>query len=199
MNTINPFRLLQSSLLLSVVLTASPLQPAELEIEAVSLSKSDLPRDFPFQVLTSGFAILKVTLKNPSQDTASFDPDQLSLRTRGRKRVKRALPTDITPKLMRFYRGTQRGVRGEVYSGRRRPYPGEMERAPTVEPGRSPGPVAADTATRLRSILEQYELQPTNLEPGASVEGYFYLKSKKHGRKLSGYQLHLDRQTTAIP
>ena len=100
---------------------------------------------------------------------------------------------DIAPKLMKYYRGSQRGIYGEGYAGGR-PTTQEWEQAPTVEPGKSPGTVSASVGGSLRAVLEHYQIQEVNLAPGETVEGFFYLKSKTSGGKLSGSSLRFQNQ-----
>jgi hypothetical protein len=96
---------------------------------------------------------------------------------------------------MKYYRGSQRGIYGEGYSGGR-PTTQEWEQVPTVEPGRSSGTVSVGVGTSLRAVLEHYQVQEVNLAPGETAEGFFYLKSKKSGGKLSGSSLRLQNQVS---
>ncbi len=77
------------------------------------MKRSELPDDFPFQVLNEGFAILKLKMENRSSEAWTFRPEEVEVFERGGKKLDRAIPTDIAPKLMKYYRGSQRGIYGE--------------------------------------------------------------------------------------
>ena len=182
-------------LLISLVLLSAPPQVEEITFTVSSVKRSDLPDDFPFQTLDVGFAVLKLKMENLSSQAWTFRPEEVEVFEGGGKKLDRAVPTDIAPKLMKFYRGSQRGIYGEGYSGGR-PTTQEWERVPTVEPGRSPGTVSAGVGGSLRAVLEHYEVQEVELAPGETAEGFLYLKSKKSGGKLSGSSLRFQNQVS---
>lgn len=183
------------ALLISVLLLASTPQVQEITFDVFSLKRSDLPDDFPLQVLDVGFAVLKLKVRNGSAGTWTFHPAALQVFERGGKKLDRAIPTEITPKLMKFYRGGQLDISGEGYYGRR-PTPQEQQRVPTVEPGARTGTVSATLGSRLRAILEHYEVKPVDVAPGQTWEGFLYLKSKKTGSRLSGSSLRFENQVS---
>ncbi len=182
-------------LLISLVLLSAPPQVEEITFTVSSVKRSDLPDDFPYQTLDVGFAVLKLKMENLSSQAWTFRPKDVEIFEGGGKKLDRAVPTDIAPKLMKFYRGTQRGIYGEGYSGGR-PTTQEWEQVPTVEPGRSPGTVSAGVGGSLRAVLEHYQVQEVNLGPGETAEGFLYLKSKKTGGKLSGGSLRIQNQVS---
>jgi len=182
-------------LLISLLLLSATPQVEEIGFTVSSVKRSELPDDFPFQVLNEGFAILQLKMENRSSEAWTFRPEEVEVFEGKGKKLDRALPTDIAPKLMKYYRGSQRGIYGEGYAGGR-PTTQEWEQAPTVEPGKSPGTVSAGVGSSLRAVLEHYQVQEVNLAPGESAEGFFYLKSKKSGGKLSGSSLRFQGQVS---
>ncbi len=182
-------------LLISLVLLSAAPQVEEITFTVSSVRRSDLPDDFPFQVLNEGFAILKLKMENRSSEAWTFRPEEVEVFEGKGKKLGRAIPTDIAPKLMKYYRGSQRGIYGEGYSGGR-PTAQEWEQVPTVEPGRSSGTVSVGVGGSLRAILEHYQVQKVTLAPGETAEGFFYLKSKKSGGKLSGSSLRFQNQVS---
>ncbi len=183
------------ALLISLVLLSAPPQIEEIAFTVSSVKRSDLPDDFPYPTLDLGFAVLKLQMENRSSEAWTFRPEEVEVFEGGGKKLDRAVPTDIAPKLMKFYRGSQRGIYGEGYSGGR-PTTQEWEQVPTVEPGRRSGTVSAGVGGRLRAALEHYQVQKVELSPGETAEGFFYLKSKKTGGKLSGSSLRFQNQVS---
>jgi len=97
-------------LLISLVLLSAAPQVEEISFTVSSVKRSDLPDDFPFQVLNEGFAILKLKMENRSSEAWTFRPEEVEVFEGGGKKLDRAVPTDIAPKLMKYYRGSQRGI-----------------------------------------------------------------------------------------
>ena len=182
-------------LLISLLLLSAAPQVEEIAFTVSSVKRSELPDDFPFQVLHEGFAILNLQMENRSSEAWTFHPEEVEVFEPKGKKLDRAVPTDIAPKLMKFYRGSQRGIYGEGYSGER-PTTQEWEQVPTVEPGVSSGTVSVGVGSSLRAVLEHYQVQEVNLAPGETAEGFFYLKSKKSGGKLSGSSLRFQGQVS---
>ena len=181
-----------------------------------SLRKKDLPRGFPFQVFQEGFAILGISVRNDSSADFHLDPEVMEARNHKKKPIKRARSTDITPKIMKYHRAGQMGTPGGIYSEGTSPgqdprYGGQdprygrganRTRGRTVDiggGGSQPGVVNAGEAQKVKALLEEYEIQPLTLPAGERVEGFFYLKSKKSGRKLSGQLLLLDKNKASVP
>jgi hypothetical protein len=187
------------------VLVVSVLEPTTnpaVEITAESVMRSDLPNDFPFQVFDVGFAVLKIRVKNVSNQQAVLDPATFQAKDPKGKRLKRVEPVEVTPKLMKFYRsGGPPSIHGEVGYGYP-PYPGayppHRDRRPTVGVGVPAGKVDVSTGGVLRELLERYQLSLVVLEPGQEVQGFIYLESKKSGRALSGGRVTLADLATEI-
>ena len=116
-----------------------PLQPEEVRISVQSLKKSEVPDGFPFQVLDQGFAIFRITIDNRSPEPWTLPADQVTAVSPKGKDLERAAATEITPKVVKLYRGNTRGIYGEGYSGGR-PTTRQWEEVPTVSPGAGPGP-----------------------------------------------------------
>lgn len=184
-----------NALLISVLLLPAPPQIGEIAFTVSSVKRSELPDEFPFQVLYEGFAILNLKMENRSSEAWTFRPEEVEVFEGGGKTLDRAVPTDMAPKLMKYYRGNQRGIYGEGYSGGR-PTTQEWEQVPTVEPGKSSGTISVGVGSSLRAVLEHYQVQEVNLAPGETAEGFFYLKSKKSGGKLSGSSLRFQNQVS---
>jgi hypothetical protein len=184
-------------LILTGLLFVQPLG-SPVDLRTASFSRADLPDDFPFQALYENFAVIQVTISNNSKETWSFEPDDLQVFAPGGKKLKRALPTQITPKLIKYYKGNQAGIHGEIYAGGRPPY-NQRQQTPTIEPSSRPRSYSISIPERIREILEYYELKPAEIEPGQRVEGFLYLKSKKHGTKLSGGKAALGGVSAVIP
>ncbi len=216
------------TLLLPGLFSVQEVRAAEVElgkgvfIEVKSLRKKDLPRGFPFQVFNEGFAILGVVVRNNSSANFDIDPEVMEARNHKKKRIKRARSSDITPKIIKYGRAGQMGTNGRIYSeGRATPgqdpryggpdpryggqtprYGGDPRRTGRVVDvggGSQPGVVVVGEAQKLTALLEGYEIQPGTLPAGESVEGFFYLKSKKSGRKLSGQLLLSDKDGASVP
>ncbi len=175
----------------------APVPASDLEVTAVSLRKGDLPNGFPFQVLHEDFAILGLTVTNHSSEPVMFDPESLQVLGPGGKKLKRALPTDVTPKLIKYYKSGQLGVHGEIFAGGR-PTRRQWGRVPNVEPRPRAGGYSIEVPERIREILEYYEVQPGQIEPGQETTGFLYVKSKKVGSKLSGGKVQLDQKGVPI-
>ena len=177
---------------------------AQLEMTAESLRRADLPNNFPFQILNEGFAIIRVTLRNTNDVESALDFSGFSCRGPGNKKLKRALPTEITPKLMKYYQGGTLGIHGEVRVGRQ-PNPNDLRRpptvsgAPTVSGDRTGTAIDVSTGSRLRAILEEFELSDDPLAGGDTREGFIYLKSKKSGTRLRGSSVQLQDARATIP
>ena len=166
-------------------------------VEAKPLKRNELPDGFPLQVQDLGFAVIQLRLLNQSSQAWTFDPQTVQIFSPKKKRLKLASPEEITPKLMKFYSATRRGVHGAVQVGRQ-PTTSEWERAPTVDPNRAPGTVSVDQGQRFRKLLEEFEIGEAILQPGESQQGLLYVKSKKSGSRLYGGFLKL-KDGTSVP
>ena len=153
-----------------------------LVLKSASLGRQDMPDHFPYQLLSEGFAVLRITLQNNSKSEWTVNVDDLEVYSKKGKRMKRALPTDITPKILKYYTGItgysghpeERTVREEMYG----------EKVVGVRTGQPI--VSLDTVEGLRGVLESYQLQEARLAPGESTEAFYYLESKDSGSRLSG-------------
>lgn len=172
----------------------------DVAIEAQSLSRRDLPEGFPYDTLHEGFAVLQIRIANRSQEPFQFDPGSFEVRENGKKKRKRARSTDITPKLMNRYSARTIGASGEIFVGGRLPpsAPGrvpdqrDLQRNPPLGPGGGgAGTVSIETVRLIRESLEKAEIQPATVAPGDTVEGLFYVESKKAGAAFKG-EVRLD-------
>lgn len=161
-----------------------------VEVEATVIERKHLPDHFPFQLLDVGFAIVEVKVSNTGNQVLDFDASTVKVFEKKGKELEVPPMTEIVPKLIKFYRGTRLGIHGEARYG----YPGYSRipgrpgvvPGPTISPNPDAGSISVSLADELREKLEAQQLQSALLEPGTSVEGYIYLKSKKSGRKLLG-------------
>ncbi len=181
------------SVLVFLLALALGSQAENVCVEAKSLMKKDVANGFPLLVFEAGFAVLEVHIKNDSTEAFSIDLEELQVFSKKGKEIERALPTDIAPKLMKFYTGGSVGIHGEAYSGYpRRPTQAEMDRSPTIGTASTVGKVSATKGQEIRALLESFELNSGTVAPGEEAGGYVYLKSKKSGNKLNGGYLQLD-------
>jgi hypothetical protein len=168
--------------------------------------RKDLPNDFPFQVFDAGFAVVRIRFVNQSGAPVSLEPASMAFYSPKKKELKTAEPTEIAPKILKYYHGSGPvPVHGDVTYGN--PYPPSypnpniahargMSRTGTISAG--PGKLDAGTGPALRDKLEEYRLKPVTVEPGGEVEGFMYLKSKQSGRALSGGWVIVDGQKVAF-
>lgn len=160
----------------------------ERGVQTASLGRQEMPEKFPYQLLNEGFAVLKITLDNASTEQWTVKVEDLEVFSRKGKRIERARPTDITPKILKYYTGITgydghpeaRTVREEIY----------REHRIGVRTGQAM--VSLETVEGLRGTLEGYELKDATLAPGETVEAFYYLKSKETGKKLKGGWVILD-------
>ncbi len=184
-------------LILAALLLISPLQGEDVTASVQSLKKSEIPDGFPFQVLDQGFAIFKITIENHSSEYWTLPADQITAVDPKGKQLKRATVSEITPKVLKLYRGNTRGIYGEGYSGGR-PTTRQWEQVPTVSPNAGPGQISVGRAQQLRSLLEYYEIQQVEVAPDEVYRGFLYLKSKKTGGKLSGSVVKLGDEISVV-
>jgi hypothetical protein len=183
-------------LVVMIVSTLTGTFAAEVTLSSASLSRQDLPDDFPFQLLYEGFAIIRITIENHSGEPLAFEVHDLQAYNRKGKEIRRARPTDIAPKLMKYHTGTKGIVSAEVYTGHPAgTYPGTVRRGPTINRDSRAPTVSANTGQKLRAHLEGYEIKDQVLEPGETLEGFYYLKSKRYGTKLAGGRVVWGTQT----
>lgn len=194
-------------LVAALFLLSGTVQADEVEIEkgifisAASLVRRDLPDDFPYQVFHEGFAVVRVQVRNSSSADFSLDPERMTVHDPKGKTLKRVGAAELTPKMVKYYQGGGGGpgislttsAGGPVFSPRQRPY---GERRTTVGGGARPGIIHVGKVKELRELLDRYEIQAANVAPGQTVEGFFYLKSKKSGNRLIGGQVRLPGNRT---
>lgn len=187
-------------LLLLLLALGSPPEP--LSGEASFLRPGDLPDDFHFPLLKLDFAVLRLKVENSSQALWTLHPDQLQVLNPKGKSMRRVTPFDITPKIMRSkeFRRSKRKIHGEARGVSRYPeaYPRGVGGVDTIDltPGQGSGGgiVSADTAGKIRSVLQDHEVKETTLAPGETLEGFLYFKSKKPPSKLSGSTLLIGKE-----
>jgi hypothetical protein len=158
---------MRSLFLALLLLLGSQGMAKKIDLETVSLRRQDMPEGFPYQVSDEGFAVLRITLVNRSEEDWELQVDDIEVYNQKGKRIKRALPAEITPKILKYYTG----ITG--YGGYR------VERTDQKI-------VSLDTVQGLRRALEEHEIADTRLEPGETAVGFYYVKSKRSGSKLSG-------------
>ena len=191
----------------ALFLLSGTAQADEMEIEkgifvsAASMVRRDLPDDFPYQVFHEGFAVVRVQVRNASTAGFSLDPERMTVHDPKGKTLKRVSAAELTPKMVKYYRGGGGGpgvslrtsAGGPVFSPRQRPY---GERRTTIGGGGGPGIIHVGKVKELRELLDRYEIQAANVGPGQTIEGFFYLKSKKSGNRLIGGQVLLPGNRT---
>ena len=154
----------------------------DVVLTAVSLGRQDVPDHFPYQLLSEGFAVLQLKLQNNSTEEWTVAVDDVEVFSKKGKRMERALPTEITPKILKYYTGItgysghpeEKTVREEMY----------RERVVGVRTGQPI--VSLDTVEGLKNVLESHQLHDSKLAPGETLEAFYYLKSQESGNKLSG-------------
>ncbi|TDI15588.1 MAG: hypothetical protein E2P05_06455, partial [Acidobacteria bacterium] len=67
------------ALLISVLLLPAPPQIEEIAFTVSSVKRSELPDEFPFQVLYEGFAILNLKMENRSSEAWTFRPEEVEV------------------------------------------------------------------------------------------------------------------------
>ena len=191
----------------ALYLLCGTVQADEVELEkgvfvsAASLVRRDLPDDFPYQVFHEGYAVVRVQVRNASTAGFSLAPERMTVHDPKGKTLKRVSAAELTPKMVKYYQGGGGGpgvslrtsAGGPVFNPRRRPY---GERTTTIGGGGGPGIIHVGKVKELRELLERYEIQTVDVAPGQTVEGFFYLKSKKSGNRLIGGQVRLPGNRT---
>lgn len=175
-----------------LVLSFSPVVPPDFLVNVVALQKKDLPDGFPARVLEEDFAILQITIQNRMPESEVVNIEDLEVFDQKKKRIERALPTDIAPKLVKFYQGNPARLHGEASIGGGRQWgPIGAHRGPNPYrlPESGSRQIPATLGQDLRELLEKYELKPSLIGSGETVEGFYYLKSKKQGQELNGSTL----------
>lgn len=151
-------------------------------LKVSSLGRQDMPEHFPYQLLSEDFAVLRITLHNNSQTEWPVNVEDLEVYSKKGKRLKRALPSDITPKILKYYTG----ITGYDGHPEERTVREEMNREKVVGVRTGQPIVSLDTVEGLRDTLENHQLKNTRLAPGETVDAFYYIKSKDSGNKLSG-------------
>jgi len=171
---------------------------ADLEVDAKSLTRSDLPDDFPFQVFDAGYAVLRIRVSNRGTVPLSLDPTLFGIHGPKGKRIDQAPPSEIPPKILKHYRSGGSAIHGGGYYGYPGNYPGAYPpgtvpretvpgSSPTGRPTTSgPRQLDAGTGTMLREKFESFQFKAAELAPGETTEGFVYLRSKDSGNRLAG-------------
>ncbi len=164
-----------------------------IELQARSIPQGDLPIGFPVQVLDAGFAVIEVTVGNSGEVPIQVAPDRVQAWSPKKKKLAQVSSTKVLPKLAKFYRAGSAGIGGDVYAGG----------PATTQP--SPPAHDADNDTysviireQLRLVLDGYRLKQGALEPGESMQGFIYVKSKHRGAKLVGGKVAVGDATAVI-
>jgi hypothetical protein len=180
-------------LLAWLIMVGPVVQADTVEVEAQFLKRPELPDDFRFNVLTLGFAVMRVQIVNRSEEPWSIDPENIQVKDPRGKTITRALPTEITPKIVasRSVRSPGAGTHGEVGYGGPVYHPGQLGRRGVGAGSTGAGTISIEETKFVRSTLEHYELKQTTLEPGESVEALVYFHSKQPASKLAGSKLVL--------
>lgn len=175
-----------------------------VSIDGKFLKRSDLPDDFRFPLLELDVAVLRLNVENNSDQAWTIKPEEVEVTDPKNKPLAKALPTEITPKIMdsKQFKRSNRNVHGSIGTG----YPagiygpyGPPPRVPiTTIPDAGPGSVSVDTAGKIRAVLETHELKTTTLAPGEKLEALIYLKSKKDASELSGSTIRVADKTIKI-
>ena len=166
-----------------------------IELQARSIPRGDLPVGFPEPVLDAGFAIIEVTVGNSGEAPVQVAPDLVQAWSPRKKKLAQVPSTKILPKLVKFYRGGGAGVGGQVDAGglaTSRPSP------PAGSPKAGDSSYSVIITQQLRVVLDGYRLKQGTLEPGESIQGFIYVKSKHRGRKLAGGKVTLGDATAVI-
>jgi hypothetical protein len=181
--------------LLSWLMMAGPVQENALQVEAQFLNRPELPDDFRFNLLTLGFAVMRVQIVNNGEESWSVDPETVQVKDPRGRAMTRAVPTEITPKVVasRSVRGPAAGTHGEVGYGGPVYHPGQLGRRGVGAGSTGAGTISIEDTKYVRSTLEHYELKPTTLEPGESLEALIYFGSKQPASRLRGSTLILPR------
>lgn len=157
-----------------------------VQLDIRSMERSDLPQEFPFQILHEGFAVLQVEISNSGSEPLEFDAGRLRIYRQDGKELKRATSTDLTPTVIKYYRGNTRGIAGEGHIGPRIPGRRLNNRTPPVAPNSSATTVSIKFVEQVKEYFEAQEISGGALLPGETRTGHLYVKSDKHGKKLRG-------------
>ena len=165
-----------------------------IELQARSIPKGDLPIGFPVQVLDAGFAVIDVTVGNTGEAPIQVARDLIQAWSPKKKKLAQVPSTKILPKLAKFYRAGSTGIGGDVYGGGAgTTQPSPPARSPTADNSYS-----VIITEQLRVVLDGYRLKQGALEPGESIQGFIYVKSKQSGSKLVGGKVALGGATAVI-
>ena len=183
------------SLLFLLGVSSTFLCGQSIELRARSIPKGDLPLGFPVQVLDAGFAVIDVTVGNTGEAPIQVAPDLVQAWSPKKKKLAQVPSTKILPKLVKFYRAGSTGIGGEVYAGG----PATARRsAPAGNPNASNSSYSVIITEQLRLVLDGYRLKQGALQPGESIQGFIYVKSKHWGPKLAGGKVALGDATAEI-
>ena len=166
-----------------------------INLQARSIPRGDLPVGFPEPVLDAGFAIIEVIVANSGEAPVQVAPDLVQAWSPKKKKLAQVPSSKILPKLVKFYRGSGARVDGEVYTG------GPATSLPNPPAG---NPKAGDSSysvaitQQLRVVLDGYRMKQGALQPGESIQGFIYVKSKYRGRKLAGGKVTLGDASAII-
>ncbi len=166
-----------------------------IELQARSIPKDELPIGFPEQVLEAGFAVIEVTVGNTGEALVQVEPERVQAWSPRKKKLAQVPSAKILPKLLKFYRGGNAGVGGEVHAGG--PATG-LPRAPARNPNADNSSYSVILTQQFKVVLDGYRLKQRALQAGESIKGFIYVKSKHWGQKLAGGKVTLSDASTVI-
>jgi hypothetical protein len=170
-------------------------QPATAEDhQARLLSRRDLPPDLNLPFEETGFAVLRITVRNRQEQELTIDPAQIRILDPKGKVVPQAEPTEVVPKLVKAG-GFRPQVNAEV-GGYRGPSFGRPYTGVGASTGGGVGVVDIAHVERIKSAVTTHQLKPTSLAPGEQMEGFLYLKTNKKPDELNGSRVLLTPQLT---
>lgn len=178
--------------------SVEPEHPETAVLEAETVLRKDLPDGFPILMLNEDFAILHVKFENRTDSDFELNVEQMEIYSRKDDLIEKALSTEVTPEIVKYYRSKPNAIYGQrrygsPYPG---PYPGSYPGHGRVRPFGTPESggrkVRATIGQEVREVVESYQLRSVVVPPGHYVEGYVYLKSKDSGNKLSGGHVRLN-------
>ncbi len=182
------------ALLLLFGVSSTFLAGQGIELQARSIPKDGLPVGFPVQVLDAGFAVIDVTVVNQGEVPVPVAPDLVQAWSLKNKKLAQVPSTKVLAKLAKFYRAANSGIGGDVYAGG----PGTTQPSAPARKPTSDNSYSVIITEQLRLVLDGYRLKQGALEPGESIQGFVYVKSKHSGSKLAGGRVALGDATAVI-
>lgn len=189
------FLLLVVALFLPGSLAEEEVPSEGIVMEAEAVLRKDLPDGFPILMLNEDFAVLEVRIENRTEESYfPLDVEQIEIYSKKDDLIEKALSTEITPTIVKYYRSKPNAIYAQNRYGT--PYPGSYPtiagvRSMRTIPETGGRKVRATIGQEVREIVESFQLKSIEVPPGHYVDGYIYLKSKDSGNKLSGGHVRL--------